>query len=228
MITGFNTDVEYDGRVYHVQTEDKGRGNPVVESLVYVGGEILTSRRESYRDVLDDPAFDEQALQDRMEAQHQRMIRDIRNGRFDPDGPKPFGYNIVSNRSLDEVVLSWLGEEVQDGPERIRLEPEDAPVLIGGEPAVMKFRVRVDEDDRPVAGALVRVKLISTAERPRVLFRGSSDLEGRVTAELDIPEVEDEADAAVLVQVEAAGRNAEMKQFIRRSRPAGEAPTEAG
>ena len=37
------------------------------------------------------------------------MIRDIRNGKFDPDGPKPFGYNIVSNRSLDEVVLDYLG-----------------------------------------------------------------------------------------------------------------------
>ncbi len=47
MITGFNTDVEYEGRVFHVQTEDKGRTNPVVESLVYSGGEIVASRRAS-------------------------------------------------------------------------------------------------------------------------------------------------------------------------------------
>ena len=44
MITGFNTDVEYDGRTFHVQTEDRGQRNPVVESLVYSGGEIVATR----------------------------------------------------------------------------------------------------------------------------------------------------------------------------------------
>lgn len=219
MITGYNTDVEYDGRVYHVQTEDKGQGNPVVESLVYVGGEILTSRKIPYSDRVDDPEFGEAQLQARMESQHQQMIRDIRNGKFDPDGPKPFGYNIVSNRSLDEVVLDYFGAESEDGPERIRLEPDGTSVLVGGERATMKFRVLVDEGDRPVAGALIRVKLISTRERPRTLFRGSSDLDGRLTAEFDIPAVDREAEAAVVVQVEAAGRNAETKQFVRHEKP---------
>ena len=41
MITGFNTDVKHDGSVYHVQTEARGRDNPVLESLVYVGGTIV-------------------------------------------------------------------------------------------------------------------------------------------------------------------------------------------
>ena len=41
MITGFNTDIKHNEKVYHVQTEDKGVGNPYIESLVYVGGEIL-------------------------------------------------------------------------------------------------------------------------------------------------------------------------------------------
>src|SRR3972149_72348 len=45
MITGFNTDVKYRGVVYHVQTEDKGAGNPLIETLIYKGGEILSSRR---------------------------------------------------------------------------------------------------------------------------------------------------------------------------------------
>jgi len=215
MITGFNTDVEYDGRVYHVQTEDKGRGNPVVESLVYTGGEILTSRRAPYRDIVDRPDFTEQDVLQRMEAQHQQLIRDIRNGQFDPDGPKPFGYNIVSNRSLDEVVLAFLGQEA--GPQRIRLEPIDPPVLVYGAPATMGFRVVADEDERPVSGATVRVKLISTADRPQTVFRGATDDDGRVTASFDIPSLSDRADAAVLVQVEAAGRNAEMKQFVRRA-----------
>jgi hypothetical protein len=40
MITGFNTDVKYRGVVYHVQTEDKGTTNPLIETLIYKGGEI--------------------------------------------------------------------------------------------------------------------------------------------------------------------------------------------
>ena len=48
MITGFNTDVEYNGRIYHVQTEDRGSSNPVIESLVYAGGEVLASVRTPY------------------------------------------------------------------------------------------------------------------------------------------------------------------------------------
>ena len=43
MITGFNTDIKHNDKVYHIQTEDKGLQNPYIESLVYVGGEILAS-----------------------------------------------------------------------------------------------------------------------------------------------------------------------------------------
>ena len=45
VLTGFNTDIKHSGTTYHVQTEDKGRGNPLVESLVYTSGEILYTRR---------------------------------------------------------------------------------------------------------------------------------------------------------------------------------------
>ena len=51
MITGFNTDVKYRGVVYHVQTEDKGTANPLIETLIYKGGEILGSRRLPYADL---------------------------------------------------------------------------------------------------------------------------------------------------------------------------------
>jgi len=52
MLTGFNTDVEYDGVVYHVQTEDKGLRTPFILSLVYTGGEILASKRAPYEDFI--------------------------------------------------------------------------------------------------------------------------------------------------------------------------------
>ncbi len=49
VITGFNTDIEHDGVVYHVQTEDKGLDSPLILSLVYSGGAILASKTISLR-----------------------------------------------------------------------------------------------------------------------------------------------------------------------------------
>ena len=46
-----NTDVKYRGVVYHVQTEDKGTANPLIETLIYKGGEILGSRRLPYAEL---------------------------------------------------------------------------------------------------------------------------------------------------------------------------------
>ena len=83
MITGFNTDVKHAERVYHVQTEDRGVANPVIESLVYVGGEILLSKKSPYKDLITGDRVDEKALREMMDLQHRRVIEAIRRGRLD-------------------------------------------------------------------------------------------------------------------------------------------------
>lgn len=210
MITGYNTDVSHEGRVYHVQTEDRGLANPVVESLVYAGGEIVTSRRSSYADLLESAGYSEPELQRRMESQHQAIIREILSGRYDPDGPKPFGYNIVTNRSLDEVVHEFLSKEL--GLEQIRLEMDDHAALRENTSPVLRLRVLAEASDRPVAGARVLAKLISTREKPREVFRGETGPDGWVEAAFEIPKLA--GHAAVLFQAEAAGNNAELKKLV--------------
>jgi hypothetical protein len=211
MITGFNTDVDFEGRVFHVQTEDKGADNPVVESLVYSGGEIVTSRKASYADLLKSPDYSDAELARRMESQHQAIIREIMSGRFDPDGPRPFGYNIVTNRSLDEVVLEFLAREV--GLEQIRLEMAEPMTFVEGSEPTLNLRVIAEASDRPVAGAKVTVKLISTREKPKEIFSGTTKQDGRVEATFQIPATPG-ANTAILLQAEAAGNNAEIKQFV--------------
>ena len=83
MITGFNTDVKHETKVFHVQTEDRGLANPVVESLVYVGGEILMSKKSPYRDLISGDHVDEKALREMMDLQHRRVIEAVRRGRLD-------------------------------------------------------------------------------------------------------------------------------------------------
>jgi hypothetical protein len=87
VITGFNTDIKHGERVFHVQTEDRGAANPVVESLVYVGGEILLSKKSSYGEHVVSGRVDEKVVRDVMDLQHRRIIEAIRRGRFDGATP---------------------------------------------------------------------------------------------------------------------------------------------
>ncbi len=82
MITGFNTDVEYNGVTYHVQTEDKGLDTPLILSLVYNRGTILASKRSPYNDLLLGK-FSETELAERLQRQHKLICAAIRAGRID-------------------------------------------------------------------------------------------------------------------------------------------------
>lgn len=81
MISGFNTDIEFNGTVYHVQTEDKGLSARLIVSLVYDGGTILASKRVDYDD-LAAANFDEKALAERVGRQHKLICAAVRAGRI--------------------------------------------------------------------------------------------------------------------------------------------------
>ena len=82
VITGFNTDIEHDGVVYHVQTEDKGLESPLILSLVYSGGAILATKRSRYEDLIT-AGFDEELLAQRLKRQHRLICAAINAGRIE-------------------------------------------------------------------------------------------------------------------------------------------------
>jgi len=82
VITGFNTDIEHDGVVYHVQTEDKGLDSPIILSLVYVGGTILASKRAPYEDLIAE-GFSDELLAERLKRQHKLICAAIHSGRLE-------------------------------------------------------------------------------------------------------------------------------------------------
>jgi len=217
VITGFNTDIDHDERVFHVQTEDKGLNNPVVESLIYCGGEIVTSRSSSYTDLVEGGGAGEDEILRRMEAQHQALIRDIFNGRFDAEGPKPFGHSVMTNRSLDEVVTEYLKENFQVEPIELQLVDEQLLLTEGTRPT-LRMKVLEQNSARPVARAHVSVQLISTMDDPRELFSSSTDQEGFIEASFDLP-VMPGADAAVVCVAEVAGEKSELRQLVSKGRP---------
>jgi hypothetical protein len=168
-VTGFNHNIKHKGNVYHVQTEDSGRNNPHIITHLFVGGNILASKKTSYADILNAENLQE-VVRELMEEQHKEMLRNLINGLYDnidadpsrhyqpgqlasdhdaarvrmhhgqPMPPKPvpdqlppevlaaralkvppkinevgaetlFGEDLISEKSLDEVILSYLAGE---------------------------------------------------------------------------------------------------------------------
>jgi hypothetical protein len=212
MVTGFNTDVEHDGKVYHVQTEDKGVNNPIIETLIYMGGEVLAARRTSYADTLA-KGVDEKEIADRIETQHNRMILDIREGKYDRKINRPFGEGIITSRSFDEVVLEYLTS--QSSPDRITLQMAGSSGFIEGEKARMNLLVCRAADGEGLAAARVKVRLISTVDKPRTLAEGETDASGKVSLTCDLPLLQD-GTAALIVQTSAGKETAEIKQLIKK------------
>ncbi len=130
MITGFNTDIEYDGVVYHVQTEDKGLESPLILSLVYAGGAILASKRSPYEDLIAS-GFDEEALAQRLKRQHRLICAAINAGRIEElktmgargetEVPAPPPLEKVDTAESSEVSET---PPVEETPE---VEPESGP-----------------------------------------------------------------------------------------------------
>lgn len=81
VISGFNTDVEFQDVVYHIQTEDKGLKSRLFVSLVYDRGTILASKRTSYDD-LANGTLDENELAERLQRQHKLICAAVKAGRI--------------------------------------------------------------------------------------------------------------------------------------------------
>jgi len=86
MIFGINNDISHKGKTYHVQTEDKGSKNPVLETLVYEKGQIVFSRKTNYGHLMrkyEDEEKLKKKLKEILESQHREVINEINEGKHD-------------------------------------------------------------------------------------------------------------------------------------------------
>lgn len=135
MITGFNTDIEHGGVVYHVQTEDKGLDSPLILSLVYSGGEILASKRSRYEDLIAS-GFSEEVLAQRLQRQHRLICAAINAGRIDElkrmsgrtegeqtESPAP----LAETQEVDDAIILETADESRISREVLPGKPELPP-----------------------------------------------------------------------------------------------------
>jgi hypothetical protein len=159
VITGFNTDVEHDGVVYHVQTEDKGLDSPIILSLVYSGGAILASKRAPYSDLVAS-GFNEAVLAERLKRQHRLICAAIHSGRIEDlkrMGSLPGTSNVAAPEEIEEI----------DETEKIKLteEIEFGPALPEYEPAPSEVKIRESAEPEPEFDPEVTLTGLSSAQQ---------------------------------------------------------------
>lgn len=86
MLIGFNNDVEYRGKEFHIQTEDHGKSTAKIESQIFHEGQILDTEIVSYDSVLEEEATEEQIdakLKSLLEATHKGLYKRLVAGEYD-------------------------------------------------------------------------------------------------------------------------------------------------
>ncbi len=227
MITGYNTDIKHQEVVFHVQTEDKGLQNPFIESLVYVGGQVVASKRAGYAELLAS-GKGEKDIVGMMDHQHRVMIAAIKSGKFDDRVPQllqsrsgaerretathdlTMTGSIEAERSLDQVILDYLATEAQH--DQLALELDSSHTLQPGRND-LTLLATASKSGRPVPGAQVTVKMISTVAHPRTLASGETDGQGRLALALDIPRI-DQGVAALIITASSPIGAAEIKHLL--------------
>ncbi|HEX8766000.1 MAG TPA: hypothetical protein VF740_12620, partial [Candidatus Acidoferrum sp.] len=117
---GHNSNVTLDGNTYHVQTEERGAAQALIDTTVYLRGRVLHRRTNSFSDLLPLNSEREQALKLRVDTQHRSVVDEIRSGKLrlsggnDAKGAAPqktAGSSIVGGADLRLELLNaktWL------------------------------------------------------------------------------------------------------------------------
>ena len=227
VLTGFNTDIDHSGTTYHVQTEDKGRGNPMVESLVYTSGEILYSRRTPYDDLVEQDV-DRETIATLMERQHRSRVDAVHSGgvarrtgktEIAADDDTTITHReaepVTSEEpSLDQVILDYLESQRDQAHLVLRASIEHDFAYDGLAPISVLAVDSIAQTPQP--GVKVSVLFKSTAEPRRlVLAEGETGEDGTFSAEADMPAFAD-GTSAVVITAESDLGSSEIKHLVHK------------
>ena len=190
-IFGFNTDVKVGDTVFHVQTEDRGAGNPVLDTTVYVKGRVLVKRGTSYREFLASPDFSEAQLHAMLEQQHRQIIEEVRTSLLGEIAQLPVK-PVVSG-----ISVQWL----------------NPATFLEGTTATLEVVVTKREGATPLPKATVRVLLHTGTPQP-FQFETKADEAGKAKLQFHMPRLGPGGAELVIQAVTPAGED-EIKYTVR-------------
>jgi pSer/pThr/pTyr-binding forkhead associated (FHA) protein len=123
---GFNNNIKWNERVFHVQTEDSGLDQPhVITHLFADGGRIIKSHKRSYAGQVTRPDVTEyvRAL---MKAQHLEMVLALREGRFQEviEGRAIGGMDVLTEPPNVDAIRKLASQKAQRAEARTATQHE--------------------------------------------------------------------------------------------------------
>jgi hypothetical protein len=203
MLFGHNTNVKVGGTTYHVQTEDRGVTNALIDTTVYFSGRVLHRRTNNYFDLLPLNEESEKKLKQRIDEQHHTIVEAIRTGALHLALPQD-----EKSGSPAPAAPSASSSQV------LHLELVNAKTWLSGKRALLKVAVR-NGAHQAVGGATIRARVEGAAEAAE--FSVQTGDFGQAQLEFDMPRLTG-ADSALVI--EALHRNAKgVLRFQLRSKP---------
>jgi hypothetical protein len=213
MLFGHNTNVTVDGRVVHVQTEDRGITRALIDTTVHHGGRVLHRRSQSYSDLLPLDADREQALKLRLDDQHATVVDELRSGALHvvlPARPVP----IVAKPPAKSEPVALAPAKA------ISVELLNPRTWLTGKHATLYLVVRLKDGGVPANGARVTARIEGAAEPSEVSTVTHAD--GHAQIQFEMPRLVGEDPALVLEAVFADARA--HSRFQLRAKPKVPAP----
>jgi len=147
MLFGHNSNVKAGNTTYHVQTEDRGTTNALIDTTVYFHGRVLHRRTNNYFDLLPLNPDSQQALKLRLDEQHRTVVDEIRTGALHLSLPQ------------DENDAARAAAPT---PKALLLELINAKTWLTGKRALLQVAVR-NRTNQAVQGAKVTARVDGAA-----------------------------------------------------------------
>jgi hypothetical protein len=210
MLFGHNTDVKAGDSVYHVQTEDRGTANALIDTTVYCRGRVLHRRTNNYIDLLPLDAGREELLRKRIDDQHRTVTEDIRSGALQlVPPPLPVKENPAVNKA-DSAAHSNATPALA-----LAVELLNAKSWLTGKRANLQMSVRNKQNGVAVSGALVTARIDGAADVTEFSIETAAD--GQARLEFDMPRLAG-AEPALVIEATQADSKGQLK-FQLRAKP---------
>jgi hypothetical protein len=211
MLFGHNTDVKVGETVYHVQTEDRGTANALIDTTVYCRGRVLHRRTNNYIDLLPLDPRREESLRKRIDDQHRTVTEEIRSGALHlVPPPLPAQENPAANRKIGSAAPSNASPATP-----LALELINAKSWLAGKRANLHVAVRKTPKGEAVARALVTARIDGAANVTE--FSTETGPDGQARLEFEMPRLAG-ADPALVIEATQADSKGQLK-FQLRARP---------
>jgi len=214
MVFGHNTNVTVGGTTFHVQTEDRGIANALIDTTVYCRGRVLHRRTHNYFDLLPLDPQREQMLKRRVTDQHQGILDEIRSGALHLAPPPAIPATPAAPvAALPAAQFTPAG--ASSNPNAIALELLNAKSWLSGRHASLDVAVRLKEGGAALIGAVVTARIEGAAEPAE--FSTETEAYGQARLEFDMPRLASEEPALVIEASFGAARG--HLRFQLRAKP---------